>query len=64
MSFRTLSTAIMALFFSSSMSFNFLQNSSKQGEFIFAASNQSLALFMPAESLIVSEVVSSNDESC
>jgi len=64
MSFRTLSTATIALVFSGSMSFNFLQTSGNQDGFIFAASNQSLALFMPANSLIVSEVVSSNDESC
>jgi len=62
MSFHTLATAIMAFVFSTSMSFNFLQTSSNQDELSFE-SNQSLALFMPTESLITSEV-SSNDESC
>jgi len=64
MSFRTLATTVMALVFSGSMSFNFFQTGNNQDGFIFATPNQSLALFMPAESLIVSEVVSSNDESC
>jgi len=63
MSFHTVAIAIMAFVFSTSMSFNFLQTSSNQDELGFDSSNQSLALFMPTESLITSEV-SSNDESC
>jgi len=64
MSFHTLATAIMAFIFSTSMSFNFFQTRDNQDAFIFHSSNQSLALFMPVDSLIVSEVTSSNDESC
>jgi len=64
MSFHTLATAIMAFVFSTSMSFNFFQSRDNQDAFIFDSSNQSLALFMPTDSLITSEVASSNDESC
>ena len=64
MIFRTLAMAIMALVISTSMGFNFSQNINKLSELSPTVSNQSLALFMPADSRIITDVVSSNDESC
>jgi len=55
----------MALVFATSIYFNFSQASSKQqSEFSFTVSNKIFALFMPVDSLITSELASSNDESC
>ena len=64
MSFHTLVTAIMAFVFSTSMSFNFFQSRGNQDVIVFDSSNQSLALFMPSDSLITSEATTSNDDSC
>jgi len=64
MSFHTLATAIMAFVFSTSMSFNFFQSRGNQDVIVFDSSNQSLALFMPSDSLITSEATTSNDDSC
>ena len=62
---RTLATAVMSLVFATSIYFNFSQAGSKQqSEFSFTVSNKIFALFMPVDSLITSELASSNDESC
>lgn len=64
MIFRTLAMSTMTLIFSTSMSSSFFQTDNTPNDFSFSISNQELALFMPAESLITSEVTFSNDESC
>jgi len=65
MIFRSLAIPVIALIFSSSMVFNFSQNgNSNLNASSSSVPNQSLALFMPADSRIITDVVSSNDESC
>ena len=65
MIFRTLTTAVMTLAFSTSMIFNFLQDGNNNlNAFSSPNPSQSLALFMPADNRIITDAVSSNDESC
>jgi len=65
MVFHTLLMTIMMLVFSISIGFNVSQNSKHNlNERGFANYNQSLVLFMPVEKKIVTDIVSSNDDSC
>ncbi len=65
MIFHTLFMTIMPLVFSIGMGVNFFHGSNhKLSEFSSTDANQSLALFMPLEKKIITDVVSSNEDSC
>jgi len=65
MVFHTLLMTIMPLAFSIAMGANFFHGSNhKLSELSSTHANQSLALFIPVEKKIVTDVTSSNDDSC
>jgi len=64
MIFRTLAMSTMMLIFLTSISSSHFHRDNAQSVFSFSISNQALALFMPVDSLITSELASSNDDNC
>jgi len=64
MVFRTLATSVMTLVFSTGISSSFFHVTLTQNELNSDVLNQTLALFIPKDSLITIEVAAANEENC